>query len=187
MEINWEGMSSFGEIFGIEWLVITLLVMVILGISYMFTNQMKAQAESMKTLSNSVDYLSTKIESQLDIKQSLVFFNSVMSIDVLMKLRYLGEILRVNSIKDRQDQLQINIAREFKMITNEQCSKLSDISSVCGDMGKIFQDRMKWDNMFNNLCAIFFGDFPEQQKMKDIRLLLESIQDDVSEFIQDET
>ena len=192
MEIDWEGMTLFGKTFGIEWVVIILLIFSIFGIIILFSRQMKSQSEASKDqadaiqrLSKSVEFLAVQISPHLDMKQSILFYRSTMQSHIIKKLRYLGDILRANSIKSRRAQITINIEREFRRITTEEASTLSEVKSVCGDMGKIVQDNLKWPEFLKAVTAIFFGDDEEHQKIKDIRLLMESEVDTIALILED--
>lgn len=101
-------------------------------------------------------------------------------------LEYLARLYEGEDIAKRQDQLQVNVRREIKAIIHSETAKLSSISSVCGDMGKIIRDDLKWDFLYSSINSIYFDKNASlRSKLDDIRLLTDEIFQAISNKVND--
>lgn len=179
----------------VMWAVMPILILVVM--TTIFTSIQKQSRQNNKALTSQLESLANAISSLTDrvqvppltVDDSIDYYYLVMNSHVLRKLRYLGGILRKNSISSRKSQIKKNIEKEFKAITISECSKLSRKHSVCGDMGKAVQENIEWDKFIKDVCDIFFiqNDTKEEEhlKIKDIETLIFSEVDRIAEIIKD--
>lgn len=162
------------------WLTIIILLIALMILMIVLISR------SVKSLSDSVDRLADKVSSPyLNTSLSLKLFRNVMANHINKKLQYLGGVLRVNSIQTRKPQIKTNIEREFKRITARESEVLSEYKSQCGDMGKVLEESIKWEEFLYKVYGIFFSDYDESHKIKDIKLLMEGAVDEIAKIIEE--
>lgn len=185
--VNIAGVSGVVVIF---WsfmpLLMIFLLMMIVRIS---TKQAKQNNEMFATqigdLTKAISILTDKVSSPYNnTEKSLLIFYTVMSNHIYKKSKFLGEVLEHNSLHDREKQIKHNIENKFKSITNEEAAKLSKFKSVCGDMGKILQESIDWDDLLERVYKIIFSDFKDHQKIMDIQTMMNSEVDDIAKIIE---
>lgn len=160
--------------------ILTLIALITVVV--MFTKRMEGLTSAITILSDKVSspYMGTSL--------SLKLFRSVMENHVSKKLSYLGGVLRANSIQERRKQIEKNIEREFKKITNEEAEILSEYKSVCGDMGKILTNNINWENFLEKVYSIFFTNVPKDKtylKIQDLKILMNGEVDQIIRIIED--
>lgn len=173
------------------WAIMPLLMTVLLiTIQVNNSKQSKANNESfakqIEDLASAIISLTDKVSSPyLETRQSVVLFRAIMAEHVNKKLNYLGDVLTKNDIQNRRPQIEQNLSREFKRITAEETEKLSGYKSVCGDMGRVVNNVIKWPKLLENVCDIFFTTDKNHQKIIDIKTLLNAEVDNIARILED--
>jgi len=143
-------------------------------------------SKRMEGLTKAIIILTDKVSSPyLNSILSVRLFRNVMSNHISKKLSYLGNILDINNILEREEQIKKNIGREFKNITTEEAHILSEYKSVCGDMGKILEDNIDWEKFLTSVYLIFFSQDKDRQKMIDIKTLMNEKVNEIAKIIED--
>jgi len=165
---SFESFGQFIEKYGVATGIIVLLIVMAMYQNISFSKRIQG-------LTMAITMLTEKVSTPyLDVQHSLILYRSVMKAAIIMQLRFLGEVLRVNNIQSRKEKIKENIRLEFQRINSEQSSKLSVFKSVCGDMGKYILDRTNNDQYLESINTIFFGDDTDSLKMQDINRFLEN-------------
>lgn len=168
-------------------LVLTVAVTVlVLNMIKLIRKQDANTAKQMENLANAITHLTERVvDPPMNLIDSLEFYYLVMQEHINKKLTYLGDILRKNSIQSRKHQIQRNIENEFRSITTRETAKLSKKKSVCGDMGKIVQDNIKWDSFLNEIYSAFFSSNEEHLKIQDIKTIMYGVVDRIAKIIEE--
>jgi len=172
-------------------LVLTTLLIAVITIGGKQSRQNnRALTQQMESLTLAISNLSDKVLAPpMNLEDSLEHFHLVMGNHVMRELRYLGGILRKNSIHSRTIQIKKNIAKEFKAITISECFKLSKKKTVCGDMGKIVQENINWEKFLGEVYKIFFVKTStkeeEHLKIQDIEITINSEVDKIAKIIKE--
>lgn len=137
--------------------------------------------------SESLDTIVDKVQTPyLQREQSIGIYKLVTGRITSKILEYLAKLDETEDIKKRQDQLQVNVRREIKAIIHSETEKLSTISSVCGDMGKIIRDNLKWDFLYSSINSIYFNNGATlRSKLNDIRLLTDEMFQAISTHVNE--
>ena len=174
-------------------LLLTVLLITVISIGARQSRQNnKAFNKQMESLTIAINHLSDKVlDPPMNLEDSLDYFYLVLKDHVIQKLRYLGDILRANSIHIRERQIKKNIENEFRSITTKEANKLSRKKSVCGDMGKVLQENLDWDLFLKEVYDLFFAprdenvNNPDHLKIKDIEKVMHGKIDLLSKIIED--
>lgn len=174
-------------------LVLTVLLITVMSIGAKQSRQNnKAFTKQMESLTIAINHLSDKVlDPPMNLEDSMDYFYLVMKDHVMQKLRYLGDILRANSIHVREKQITKNIENEFRSITTKEANKLSRKKSVCGDMGKVLQENLDWDLFLQEVYDLFFAprdenvNNPDHLKIKDIEKVMHGKIDLLAKIIED--
>ena len=110
---------------------------------------------------NRQGYLSTDL--------SIDLYRNMAEVHVMKKLRFIGNLLKNNDLQKREEQIKKNIESEFRKITDQGIEQISRYRSVIGDMGKIVEHNIDWEECFAETFEIIFGDFTESQKIYDLK------------------
>ncbi len=172
---------------GLGGAIILLLIGLLFLIAILSLRQNKGFAGALKILSDSVSQLAIRIEGPpLDLEKSLYIFRETMKDHIYLKAQYIGKILNDNDIDRRKNQIKKNIEVEFKKITNQEIEDLGKFKSICGNIGKIIQDNIKWPLILDGVYSIIFSDSTEPQKIMDLKSLLQGFVDNMSDIIEDQ-
>lgn len=164
---------------GFDNTILLLSFIIIIGMAGGFM----AFALSIRSLTKAVTLLTEKVSSPyMDVHNSVMIFRSIMSEHISLNLSYIGEVLEHNNLIEREDQIKKNIEREFHRVTKEETEKLSQIKSVCGDMGLTVNENLDWKKFLSRVYEIvFLHNTPIKLKIHDIKLYMGDI---VSEMVK---
>lgn len=173
------------------WAIMPLLMTVLL-ITIQINNSKQSKSNNaafskqIENLTSAITILTDKVSSPyLETRQSIVLFRAIMAEHVNKKLNYLGDVLTKNDIHNRRNQIEKNISRNFKRITAEETEKLSGYKCVCGDMGRVVNNVIKWPKLLDNVYDIFFTEDKNHQKIIDIKTLLNAEVDNIARILED--
>jgi hypothetical protein len=185
LEIN--DITELVTVAGLGGAIILLLIGLLFLIAILSLRQNKGFAGALKILSDSVSQLAIRIEGPpLDLEKSLYIFRETMKDHIYLKAQYIGKILHDNDLGRRRNQIKKNIEIEFKKITNQEIEDLGKFKSVCGNIGKIIQDNIKWPLILDGVYNIIFSDSTEPQKIMDLKSVLQGFVDNMSDIIEDQ-
>lgn len=142
-------------------------------------------SKRLKSLTDAISILTDKVSSPyLDTERTLDLFRSLMFHTVYSKIRFLGSILEVNNLHTREPQIKANIESEFKTIIAKEAEKMSKYKSVCGDIGKTLEDFIDWPTLLDAIYKIFFSQYPDKQKITDIKIVLNRMVDKIAKILE---
>ncbi|MCK5612666.1 hypothetical protein KAR91_62920 [Candidatus Pacearchaeota archaeon] len=173
------GLTELVKTAGISGAISLLTLIALITVIVMFSKRMQG-------LTQAIIILTDKVSSPyLKPEESLIIFRAIMSDHIKNKLDYLRETLTNNHIYERKNQIEKNIEREFKRITNMEAEKLSKFHTSSGDMGKTLLKEIKWKKFLDPVYVIFFGGDEISKKIDDIHGIMNEWVDRIASIIED--
>jgi len=107
----------------------------------------------------------------LNSEQTILIFKWCLSEHIFMKLKYAKQILIENDIQNRKEQIKLNLLNEFKKITEEEATKLSQFNTPAWDLWKILL-KTDFNKFMSEVYDIFFSNSSIDKKCNDMNYLM---------------
>lgn len=150
-----------------------------------FSQSINTHNKDTKSLTDAIRSLTRKVESPyLSTEQAVLLFREIMRSHIEDKLKYVGSVLRKNSIHKRAERIKTNTESEFRRITNLEAEKLKIYKTTAGDLGKVLQEGVNWRKFMPEVWEILFSDSEESIKIMDLRALMNVYVDQLVKIIE---